>query len=91
VEITAPDASMGDITGDLSARRGQVSGTQNGRVGTMLIRGQAPLAELAGYQSRLNALTAGRGRYTLSLSHYEAVTPAVQQQLTSQHHARDDE
>jgi elongation factor G len=39
----------------------------------------------------LNALTAGRGRYTVSLSHYEAVPPAVQQQLTSQHQVRDDE
>jgi elongation factor G len=91
VEISAPDAAMGDITGDLSSRRGQVSGTQNGAVGTMVIRGQAPLAELAGYQSRLNAMTAGQGRYTLSLSHYEAVPPAVQQQLTSQHQVRDEE
>jgi elongation factor G len=91
VEISAPDAAMGDITGDLSSRRGQMSGAQNGRVGTMLIRGQAPLAELAGYQSRLNAMSAGRGRYTLSLNHYEPVPPAVQQQLTSQHRVRDDD
>ena len=91
VEISAPDAAMGDITGDLSSRRGQVSGTHNGAVGTMVIRGQAPLAELAGYQSRLNAMTAGQGRYTLSLSHYEAVPPTVQQQLTSQHQVRDDD
>ncbi len=91
VEISAPDAAMGDITGDLSARRGQVNGTHNGSAGTMVIRGQAPLAELAGYQSRLNAMTAGQGRYTLSLSHYEAVPPAVQQQLMSQHQVRDDD
>ena len=91
VEISAPDAAMGDITGDLSSRRGQVSGTHNGVTGTMVIRGQAPLAELAGYQSRLNAMTAGQGRYTLSLSHYEAVPPTVQQQLTSQHQVRDDD
>ena len=91
VEITAPDASMGDITGDLSSRRGLVNGTHNGSVGTMVIRGQAPLAELAGYQSRLNAMTAGQGRYTLALSHYEAVPPTVQQQLMSQHQVRDDD
>jgi elongation factor G len=91
VEISAPDAAMGDITGDLSSRRGQVSGTHNGTAGTMVIRGQAPLAELAGYQSRLNAMTAGQGRYTLALSHYEAVPPTVQQQLTSQYQARDDD
>jgi elongation factor G len=91
VEISAPEAAMGDITGDLSSRRGQVSGTHNGSAGTMVIRGQAPLAELAGYQSRLNAMTAGQGRYTLALSHYEAVPPTVQQQLTSQYQARDDD
>ena len=91
VEISAPDAAMGDITGDLSSRRGQVNGTHNGAVGTMVIKGQAPLAELAGYQSRLNAMTAGQGRYTLALSHYEAVPPSVQLQLTSQHGVRDDD
>ena len=91
VEISAPDAAMGDITGDLSSRRGQVNGTHNGAVGTMVIRGQAPLAELAGYQSRLNAMTAGQGRYTLTLSHYEAVPPSVQVQLTSEHKVRDDD
>jgi elongation factor G len=91
VEISAPDVSMGDITGDLSSRRGQVNGTHNGAAGTMVIRGQAPLAELAGYQSRLNAMTAGQGRYTLALSHYEAVPPTVQTQLTSQHKVHEDE
>jgi elongation factor G len=47
------------------------------------------LGELAAYPSRLNAQTAGRGCDTLSLSHYEAVTPAAQQQLASAHHVRD--
>ncbi len=90
IEITAPDAAMGDIAGDLSAKRGQVSGTANAAAGTMVVRGQAPMSELAGYQSRLNAMTAGQGRYTITLSHYEAVPPAVQQ-LVSAHKVHDDE
>jgi len=49
-----------------------------------VVRALAPMAELMGYQSRLNALTSGQGRYTLSLSHYEAVPPNVQQQLAGQ-------
>ncbi len=85
VEITAPEAATGDITGDLSSRRAQVAGTDAQMAGQMLVRAQAPLAELMSYQSRLNALTAGQGRYTLSLSHYEAVPPNVQQQLMGQH------
>jgi elongation factor G len=85
VEITAPESATGDITGDLSSRRAQVAGTDAQMAGQMLVRAQAPLAELMNYQSRLNALTSGQGRYTLSLSHYEAVPPNVQQLLISQH------
>ncbi|WP_395703709.1 elongation factor G [Aquabacterium sp.] len=91
VEITAPDSAMGDITGDLSAKRGLINGTHNGAVGTMVVKGQAPLSELAGYQSRLNAMTSGQGRYTLALSHYEPVPPTVQQQLMSNYKAHDEE
>ncbi len=91
IEISAPDAAMGDITGDLSSKRGQVSGTHNGAASTMVVRGQVPMSELTGYQSRLNAMTSGQGRYTISLSHYEAVPPNVQQQLVGQHKVHDEE
>ncbi len=91
IEISASDTAMGDITGDLSAKRGLVTGTSNGAAGQVVVRGQVPLSELSGYQSRLNALTSGQGRYSTLLSHYEAVPPAVQQQLTSQFRGHDDE
>jgi elongation factor G len=91
LEITSPDHAMGDVTGDLSAKRGVVNGTHNGAAGTMVIKGQAPLSELSGYQIRLNALTSGQGRYTLSLSHYEAAPPSVQQQLTRDFTAHDED
>jgi elongation factor G len=91
VEITAPDAAMGDITGDLSAKRGQVSGNANGAAGSMIIQGLAPLSELTGYQSRLNAMTAGQGRYTIALSHYDPVPPSVQQQLMAQFKVKDED
>ena len=91
IEITAPDAAMGDITGDLSAKRGQVNGTHNGAAGTMVVRGQVPMSELAGYQSRLNAMTSGQGRYTIALSHYEAVPPSTQQQLIAAHKVHDED
>jgi elongation factor G len=91
IEITAPDAAMGDITGDLSSKRGLVSGTTNAAAGAMVVRGQAPLSELSGYQSRLNAMTAGQGRYTIEFSHYDIVPPTVQQQLSSQYKVKDEE
>ena len=91
VEINAPSDALGDITGDLASRRGMVSGTANGSPGTMTVRGQAPMSELLGYQSRLNALTSGQGRYTIDFSHYEAVPPNTQQQLVSQFKVRDED
>jgi elongation factor G len=91
VEITAPQAAIGDITGDLSSRRGLVSGTSGGVGGFMSVRGQAPLGELASYQSRLNAMTGGQGRYTIQFSHHEPVPPGLQQQLASQYQLKDEE
>ncbi len=91
IEITAPDQAMGDITGDLSSKRGMVTGTANLSPGTVLVKGQVPLSELSSYQSRLNAMTAGQGRYTIEFSHYETVPPAVQAQLTGAFKVKDDE
>ena len=91
VQIAAPESAMGAITGDLSARRGMVSGTDSGQLGQLTVNGQAPMAELADYQTRLNAMTAGQGRYSLALSHYEVVPPGVQQQLMGQHKVQDDD
>lgn len=90
VDISAPEAATGDITGDLSSRRGQVVGTEAQLAGQMLIKALAPLAELVSYQNRLNALTAGQGRFTLMLSHHEPVPSHVQQQLMSGHTLADD-
>ncbi|MCB1998630.1 MAG: elongation factor G, partial [Rhodoferax sp.] len=91
VEITAPESSLGDITGDLAARRGMVGGTGSGPGGAAVVRGHAPLSELLDYQNRLNALTAGQGRYTIAMSHYEAVPPTVQHQLVSAFNPREEE
>ena len=85
VESVAPSSSMGDITGDLAARRGLVNGTESLLGGTVIIRGKAPAAELIGYGMRLNAMTSGEGRYTLAFSHYEPAPPSVQTTLRSQH------
>ncbi|UCH17270.1 MAG: elongation factor G, partial [Burkholderiales bacterium] len=91
VEIVAPEANIGDITGDLSSRRGVISGTQAAQSGMLAVQGQVPLSELASYQSRLNAMTGGQGRYSIVFSHYEAVPPTVQQQLTSQFQVKEEE
>ncbi|MDB5874909.1 MAG: elongation factor [Ramlibacter sp.] len=89
VEISAPEHNIGDITGDLASRRGQVSGTTSA-TGGLAVVAQAPLSELSSYQSRLNALTGGQGRYTIAFSHYEPVPPTVQTQLASQYRVKDE-
>jgi len=85
IEVVAPEAAVGDLTGDLAGKRGHVTGTQPRGVGTMAISGQVPLAELDGYQSRLKSLTGGQGAYTMAFSHYAPVPPATQQQLAAQY------
>ena len=90
VEISAPEENIGDITGDLASRRGQVSGTTSA-TGELAVVAQAPLSELASYQLRLNALTGGQGRYTIAFSHYEPVPPNVQAQLASQYKIKEEE
>ena len=91
IEISAPEHCMGDITGDLSAKRGQVNGTRALSEGSITVSAQVPLAELNGYQVKLNGMTSGQGRYLLDLSHYEAVPPSVQAQMVGQYQVKDDD
>ncbi|MCW5606388.1 MAG: elongation factor G, partial [Burkholderiales bacterium] len=85
IEVTAPENNMGDIAGDISSKRGQLSGTDALSPGTLLIRGQVPLSEIDNYQARLKAVTAGQGSFSIELSHYEPVPPNVQKALAEQH------
>lgn len=85
MEITAPEPSMGDIAGDISAKRGQIQGTDSYGPGVIIIKAQVPLSELGNYQARLKSVTAGQGSYSLQLSHYEPVPPNMQKELAEQH------
>jgi elongation factor G len=84
VEIICPEANTGDIAGDLSSRRGQVTGTRGLQPGMLAISGLAPLVELEGYSARLKSVTGGHGSWTMQLSHYEAAPPTLQQQLVTE-------
>ena len=85
IHVDVPENCIGDITGDLSSKRGHVSGTNPTGGGLVSIAGLVPLSELNGYQSRLKSITGGAGSFSMELSHYEAVPPPVQQNLVSQH------
>jgi elongation factor G len=85
VEIVAPDKYMGDLTNDLSGKRGHVTGTDNGGGDLTTIKGLAPLSELSDYQTRLRSVTGGQGSYSIDFSHYAPVPGHTQAQLVSKH------
>lgn len=82
LDVTAPEAHVGDITGGLAGKRARINGTDAARGGELIIKAQVPLAEISDYANELKALTAGRGRYSIEFSHYESVPPNIQKQLT---------
>lgn len=95
IEVAAPEGNMGDIAGDISAKRGQLSGTDALGPGMLLIKGRVPLAEINNYQARLKSVTAGQGSYSIEFSHYDPVPPNLQKELSTQHaktavHAEED-
>jgi elongation factor G len=85
LDITIPADYMGDITGDLSSRRGRVQGQEMLSGNMMVLKAQVPLSEVAQYNSQLKSVTGGQGSYSMELSHYEPVPPNVQQQVIAQY------
>lgn len=79
--ITAPASAVGDITGDLAARRARIHGNTSLPGQRAQLTAWVPLAELTEYASRLKALTGGQGAYTMELAHYDPVLPRKQQEL----------
>jgi len=84
IEITAPDRFVGDLSSDLSGKRGQVTGTDTTGGDLMAVSGQVPLSEITDYQSRIRSMTGGQGSYNIEFSHYAPMPANTQQQLASQ-------
>ena len=72
VEVVTPEEFTGDIVGDLSSRRGKISGIE-ARSGTQAIRARVPLEEMFGYATDIRSKTQGRATYTMQFMHYEEV------------------
>jgi elongation factor G len=82
VEVTLPEQFMGDVIGDLNARRGQLEGTEN-RGSTIVVRAAVPLAQMFGYATDLRSMTQGRASYSMELSHYAEVPGNLAQELVA--------
>jgi elongation factor G len=80
VEVVTPEDYMGDVIGDLSSRRGQVSGTEP-RGPATVINANVPLANMFGYVSQLRSMSQGRAQFSMHFSHYEAVPTAVAEEV----------
>ncbi|MDH3315722.1 MAG: elongation factor G [Gammaproteobacteria bacterium] len=91
ISVTVPQGNMGDVTGDLSAKRGRINGTNALAGGMVTVTGQVPLSELSTYQSELKSVTGGVGSYSMELSHYDPVPAQIQQQLRSEFKPRAEE
>jgi elongation factor G len=91
LEVTAPEAHMGDISGGLAGKRARINGTDAAKGGEIVVNAQVPLSELEGYAAELKSITAGRGRYAMDFSHYEPVPPQVQQRLADAYKPGHDE
>ena len=80
VEVVVPEEYMGEVIGDLNARRGRIR-TMESRPGLHLIRASVPMAEMFGYATDLRSLTQGRGNFTMHFGNYTKVPRAVREEV----------
>lgn len=80
VEVIVPEDYMGDVIGDLNARRGRIEGMEP-RAGAQVIKSQVPLSEMFGYATVLRSRTQGRGNYSMEFDHYDEVPKNIQEQI----------
>jgi elongation factor G len=82
VEIIVPEKSLGETTGDLASRRGQIlSIADRSPLALKVIESRVPLSEMFGYATSIRSLTEGRGTFTMEFSHYEPVPNNIAQQI----------
>ena len=80
VEVVAPEEYLGDVMGQITARRGRVEGME-ARGNAQLVNSMVPLAEMFGYATTLRSATQGRGTFTMTFDHYEAVPKSIQEEI----------
>ncbi|HYL85576.1 MAG TPA: elongation factor G [Candidatus Angelobacter sp.] len=86
VEVYAPDQYSGDLMGDLSSRRGRISGSE-ARGHNVIVKAQVPLAEMLSYSTDLTSKTQGRASYSMEFSHYDYLPNELAEKVIAAHKA----
>jgi elongation factor G len=81
VEVVMPEEFLGDIVGQLNARRGEIQGMDLKQGNTQSVRAMMPLSEMFGYATELRSATKGRGQFTMEFDHYSRVSKSVAEEL----------
>lgn len=85
LEITVPDAYMGDVMGDMNKRRGKILGMEPQKDGGQTLVAEAPQAELFDYALGLRAMTQGRGQFVMNFDRYQEVPKALADKIIEEH------
>ena len=85
IEVVVPESYMGEVIGNLSARRGRIASLES-RAGTQVIQAVVPLSEMFGYATDLRSITQGRGNYTMHFSHYEETPRNISEEVIARMH-----
>jgi len=91
IEITIPSGNVGDISSDMSGRRGRVLGMDSAGGDLQTITAEVPLAEVTTYARSLSSITGGQGSYTIEFSHYDIVPPNVQREIIERASLKEEE
>jgi elongation factor G len=87
LEVVAPEDFVGEVMGELNARRGRVTGMES-RGSTQIIHGQVPLATMFGYATALRSGTQGRATFTMQFDHYEPVSASLAEEILGRRQVR---
>ncbi len=82
VDVTCPEANLGDIIGDLASRRGHTLGMESRR-SMQTVHAEVPLANMFGYATQLRSMTQGRASYTMEFDHYQDLPQSLAEEVTA--------